>query len=363
MRRSIPAKDMTHPAVSVLVDTYNHESFIEDAIVSVLEQDLGRENFEIVVIDDGSTDDTPRIVKKFLPRVRYLHKTNGGQGSAFNAGIPEVQGEILAFLDGDDWWAPNKLRTVVEALEREPDAGSVGHGIIEYRGPSQQRVITPKAQYRLHLHNLEGAGLFRNVKAFLGTSRLAARKRVLEKVLPVPPALTFEADEYLFTTVTAVADLLLLPQALTYYRLHDNNLFQYRVADETKMRRKHHVLAELVRTLPPALNRLGVEQSVVDTVIEPIWVDAERLRLSLEGGTPWETFRVERTAFRIANQDVSLRYRLLKSAFLALGLVLPPRRFFQLRRWYAAKGYSKMWQWLRRHTPAPPVIHRWQETI
>jgi glycosyltransferase involved in cell wall biosynthesis len=354
---------MSTPTVSVLVDTYNQQSFIEQALVSVLEQDLGRENFEIVVIDDGSTDDTPDIVQKFVPRVRYVHKANGGQGSAFNAGIAELRGEIVAFLDGDDWWAPNKLRTVVEALEREPDAGAVGHGITEYRGPGQQRVITPKASCRLHLRDVQGACQFRNVKAFLGTSRLTVRRKFLDRVLPVPPTLAFEADEFLFTTVIAVADFLLLPQALTYYRLHANNLFQYGVPDEAKMRRKHGVLAELVRTLPPALKRLGVEQPAIDAVIEPIWVQAERLRLSLEGGKPWETFRVERTAFRISNQEVSFRYRLLKSGFLALGLVLPPRRFFQLRRWYVAKGYSKMGQWLRRATPAAPVVHRWQETL
>jgi hypothetical protein len=72
---------------------------------------------------------------------------------------------------------------------------------------------------------------------------------------------------------------------------------------------------------------------------------------------------VERTAFRIANEHISVRYRVLKSAFLALGLVMPPRRFFQLRRWYAAKGYSKMAQWLRRARPAAPVVHRWQESL
>src|SRR5262245_40589184 len=174
---------MTTPSASVLVDTYNHQAFIENALVSVLEQDIGRENFEIVVIDDGSTDETPQIVRKFAPRVRYVHKTNGGQGSAFNSGIAEVGGDVVAFLDGDDWWAPNKLRTVLEALEREPDAGSVGHGIIEYRGPAQQRAITPKAPFRLHFRDIHGARQFRNVKSFLGTSRLTVRRKVLEKVL------------------------------------------------------------------------------------------------------------------------------------------------------------------------------------
>ncbi|MGA6957802.1 MAG: glycosyltransferase family A protein, partial [Candidatus Acidiferrales bacterium] len=97
------------PAVTVLIDTYNHERFIEEAIVSVLEQDFPQSDMEVLVVDDGSTDRTPEIVAKFEPRVRLIRKANGGQASAFNAGIPQACGEIVSFLDGDDWWARNKL--------------------------------------------------------------------------------------------------------------------------------------------------------------------------------------------------------------------------------------------------------------
>src|SRR5271156_7007140 len=118
-------------AVTVLIDTYNHERFIEEAIGSVLEKDFPSGEMEILVVDDGSTDRTPEIVRKFHPRVRLLRKKNGGQASAFNVGIPEAQGEIIAFLDGDDWWARNKLRIVLDAFEKNPGTGTVGHAIIE----------------------------------------------------------------------------------------------------------------------------------------------------------------------------------------------------------------------------------------
>src|SRR5271170_7504882 len=114
---------MGKPAVTVLIDTYNHERFIEEAIVSVLEQDFPRSETEVIVVDDGSTDRTPEIVRRFEPRVRLIRKINGGQASAFNAGIPECRGEIIAFLDGDDWWAPTKLTRVMQALERDPEVG------------------------------------------------------------------------------------------------------------------------------------------------------------------------------------------------------------------------------------------------
>ena len=98
-----------NPAVTVLVDTFNHERFIEAAILSVLAQDFPAAETEILVVDDGSTDKTPEIVRKFGSRVRLIRKKNGGQASAFNVGISEARGEIVAFLDGDDWWTRNKL--------------------------------------------------------------------------------------------------------------------------------------------------------------------------------------------------------------------------------------------------------------
>src|SRR5580698_8917059 len=107
---------MSMPFVTVLIDTYNHRSFVEDAINSVLNQDFPASDTEILVVDDGSTDGTEEVVRKFAPSVRLLRKPNGGQASAFNAGIPEAHGEIVAFLDGDDWWAPRKLTAVIEAF-------------------------------------------------------------------------------------------------------------------------------------------------------------------------------------------------------------------------------------------------------
>ena len=122
---------MSRPYVTALIDTYNHESFIEEAIKSVLEQDFPASEMEILVVDDGSTDSTPELIRKFQPRARLLRKINGGQASAFNAGIPEARGEIVAFLDGDDWWAPGKLTAVTSTFAANADVGLVGHGVTQ----------------------------------------------------------------------------------------------------------------------------------------------------------------------------------------------------------------------------------------
>src|ERR1700675_1507726 len=163
---------MTRPALTVLVDTYNHERFIEEAIVSVLEQNFPATETEILVVDDGSTDRTPEIVKKFEPRVRLLRKENGGQASAFNAGIPECKGEIIAFLDGDDWWAPNKLTRVGQAMAADQSVGIVGPGIVNVQRDGGEQAEILREGLRFQANTVAGACLFRRRGAFLGTSRM-----------------------------------------------------------------------------------------------------------------------------------------------------------------------------------------------
>src|SRR5208283_1680434 len=111
---------MARPIVSVLIDTYNHERFIEQAVDSVLAQDFPASDREVLVVDDGSTDKTPEILRKFEPNIRILRKANGGQASAFNLGIPLCRGGIIAFLDGDDFWVPNKLRVIADTMRADP---------------------------------------------------------------------------------------------------------------------------------------------------------------------------------------------------------------------------------------------------
>src|SRR5260370_42235611 len=94
------------------MDTYNHERFIEQAIVSVLEQDFPNSERAIIIVDDGSTDCTPEIVKKFEPRVRLLRKENGGPAPALYGGIPKCKGEIVSVLDAAGWGGRGEPRAL-----------------------------------------------------------------------------------------------------------------------------------------------------------------------------------------------------------------------------------------------------------
>jgi glycosyltransferase involved in cell wall biosynthesis len=110
--------------ISAIITAYNYAAFLPAAIESVLAQTRAAD--EIVVVDDGSTDDTAGVVARYAGRgVRYLHKTNGGAGSARNMGIRETSGDLIAFLDGDDQWVADKLARQLSHFEQNPTVGLV----------------------------------------------------------------------------------------------------------------------------------------------------------------------------------------------------------------------------------------------
>jgi glycosyltransferase involved in cell wall biosynthesis len=350
---------MGKPIITAIIDTYNHERFIEEAIVSVLEQDFPPSEMEVLVVDDGSTDHTPEIVRRFEPRVRMLRKPNGGQASAFNTGIPEARGEFIAFLDGDDWWAQGKLAAVLEAFEGNPDVGAVGHGYyaVDEAGTVYQSVI-PEHKFRLCLRSCEDAKLFCHLRCFLGASKVAYRRDLLEQVLPIPEVLRFEADEYIWTLVVASADALVLDFPLFFYRFHAANNFMQRSRDKSLLRRRRDVMQGLLYHLPARLKSLGVPQEIVAIVMEQIQIDVKRLRLLLDGGMSWETYSVEQGDMRRSYRSTTLGYRIYKQLSLLLALVLPPRRFYQLREWYAANNLRRLRGILGEPEPIAPVVER-----
>ena len=316
---------------SVLIDTYNHERFIEQAIVSVLEQDFPSADGEIIVVDDGSTDRTPDIVRKFAPRVRLLRKPNGGQASAFNAGIPECRGDVVAFLDGDDWWAPVKLSRVTAVLDAHPEVGMVGHGTIAVYPDGRQHTEVLSESHRFSLASAEGARLFRVRKSFLGT-RSTVRAAVLRRLLPVPEAIRIEADEFVFTMAAALAHVHILPEALFFYRLHSDNYFSLSGFNADSVRRKQQNLALLAEHLATRLRAVGVAEEVVDLVVHAVRVEAEQLRLAVDGGLPWETVHTELAMYRLLHSDAPWSHRVFKYTTLLPAYLLPPRLYYGVRR-------------------------------
>jgi glycosyltransferase involved in cell wall biosynthesis len=111
---------MSQPLVSIIMPAYNAEKFIAESIESVLAQTYT--NWELLVVDDGSTDNTKQIVEKFCAadhRVKYFYQPNGKQGKARNNGLTHATGKYIAFLDSDDVWLPQKLETQLKEIEEK----------------------------------------------------------------------------------------------------------------------------------------------------------------------------------------------------------------------------------------------------
>ena len=108
------------PQVSVIIPTYNRGWILKEAIDSVLTQDY--KDFELIVVDDGSTDNTSEILASYGNGIRVLFQENKGVSAARNRGIAEASGQFIAFIDSDDLWLPQKLSTQVEFFNQTPDA-------------------------------------------------------------------------------------------------------------------------------------------------------------------------------------------------------------------------------------------------
>jgi len=116
------------PKVSVVIPTYNRARFLCEAINSVLNQTF--RDFEVIVVDDGSTDNTAELLSRYSDSIHYVRQDHRGRSHARNCGIQLARGEYIAFLDSDDIWLPDKLERQMTLFKEDPDFGLV-HGAVE----------------------------------------------------------------------------------------------------------------------------------------------------------------------------------------------------------------------------------------
>jgi glycosyltransferase involved in cell wall biosynthesis len=120
------------PTISVMIGVFNAEPYLGEAIASVLAQDY--EPLELIVVDDGSTDGSAEVARRF-PEVRYVHQENAGNGAARNRAVEEAGGELFAFLDADDRFTPGKLRLQKAALDADQGLDMVFGHVQEFLSP------------------------------------------------------------------------------------------------------------------------------------------------------------------------------------------------------------------------------------
>src|SRR5271170_502401 len=248
---------MTAPLFTVLIDAFNYGRYIAEAVRSVLEQYFPAAQVEILVVDDGSTDDTAERLEKFGGAIRYLKKPNGGQASAFNFGWPHARGEFIALLDADDVWLPNKLRRIDEAFLRQPDAGMTYHRLYEW---------TEDGKLATGGHFIPVSGRVTDSRfsllcyPMMQASSLVFRRRALEDLLPIPEVLRTQADAYLTALIIFISPVLAVDEYLAKYRIHGANLFHCQNAEPSRSQLENRVAMReaLVRAIREWLDKHGI---------------------------------------------------------------------------------------------------------
>lgn len=223
------------PTVTVLITAHNYGQFIEQAIDSVLSQDFPQESVEVVVVDDGSADDTSDRIKKYGPRVRYLYQPNAGQAAALNLGFEKAKGDVVALLDADDFFLPGKLTCVAEAFSQNPAVGLVYHPIVEWDMRTGERRDSGLSLISGDLRSNPTQFLFYNAYP---TSAVSFRKCILSPLLPIPKQIRMMADGYLAELVPFLCPVLGLSDALVTYRIHGSNYYYAHQADMPAETRK-----------------------------------------------------------------------------------------------------------------------------
>lgn len=206
-------------SISVIIPVFNGEAFLAEAVASVRRQAYSP--LEIVIVDDGSTDGTARVAAG-LDGIRYIYQRNSGPHAAQNTGLQLSRGNIIAFLDADDYWSDDKLVLQMPRLSEDP-AVDIVLGCVQYiRLEKSQDGCT---RYEKFLEpgvgtNCFGAALF--------------RKSAFDRVGLLDPTLIFGGDLDWFLRAREMGvRMSVMPQVTLYYRLHPDNLTRRRALRES----------------------------------------------------------------------------------------------------------------------------------
>ncbi len=214
------------PKVSILVSNYNYGEYIGQSIESALAQTY--QNIELVICDDGSTDNSREIIAGYLrdPRVFLITKENGGQASGFNAAFAASTGDLICFLDSDDIFRPAKIACMVEAHRQNPDAGFGVHRVQRVNRRRRPQGVWPLKSvlpYGWHGEQmLEEGGVLSYMPP---TSGLSLHRTVAERIFPLPESYRLCADSVITRFAPLLTSVVRRQEVLAEYRLHGSNSY------------------------------------------------------------------------------------------------------------------------------------------
>lgn len=213
--------------ISVVIPTFNRAGLLRHALDSVLTQTF--RDVEIIVVDDGSTDDTRGVVRSYGQRVRYIYQDNQGRGAARNTGVLAAQGDYIAFLDSDDIWYPDHLQRLVDYLQANPDAEFL-HGLLDVLNEDGTKSFhESKKLERLYRRAAKRKFTYTNLlrSCLIFSSTVLVKKTLFERVGLYDARLRLLEDVEWYLRAARVTRLHYLDgPPLASYRLHGENAFR-----------------------------------------------------------------------------------------------------------------------------------------
>jgi glycosyltransferase involved in cell wall biosynthesis len=211
---------MSAPAVSVIVCAHDYERYVAEAIESALAQD--HPSFEVIVVDDGSTDGTPDVIAGYGDAVRAIRRPNGGLNAATDTGVAAARGAYLTFLDADDLWPADRLSRLAAVLDARPAVGVVygDMDIVDATG----RQVAPSFRRAYGIPPVSGrvlGRLLRNNAVSAGSMMVRASLR--DRFHPIPPDAAHQ-DWWIVTAVAGETDVAAIDDVVNHYRHHGDNM-------------------------------------------------------------------------------------------------------------------------------------------
>lgn len=295
--------EIAAPLVTVVVPAYNVEDHIEETLNSIASQQFS--DFEVVVVDDGSSDDTGEIVKSFKdPRVRYIYQEHStGPARPRNRGIAEARGELIALFDADDIMLPGKLHRSVTLLQACPQAGLVftDFDVIDEPGAViRSEFLKPyttlhSIPYQPVCGNgrlLSSSQAFQGLifANFVGTSGVLARKSVLLEAGGFFEAVRNADDKLMWLRIALNHDLIFLPEVHHYYRQVEGG-----ITSRTPSRKTEGLATvfKAIEKLPLSKDCRGeVQRQKMKLWFEDGMCHFNRYDLALARKSFWESFRI-----------------------------------------------------------------------
>jgi glycosyltransferase involved in cell wall biosynthesis len=225
------------PRASVIIPAYNASGYIAETIHSILNQSF--EDYELIIVDDGSTDSTADIIRGFTDnRIQYIRQSNSGKPAApRNKAIRQAKGDLVFIFDSDDVMLPGKLATTIGCLDRSPTAGLAFTGFAcideqsdvinpNFLAPYDTLHSLPKTPVGDRAHLIESRVALRALASsnYLGTSGVAMRRQVFERVGYFDEQVRNSDDFLMWQAVASQYDLLYIPEVFHNYRVRSGSI-------------------------------------------------------------------------------------------------------------------------------------------